>query len=179
MRRFGKNGYDLARHAHGLDDRPIIIQHERKSVSQETTYDRDVSDGDKLRRTLREQAADVSRVLVRQQLAGATVKLKLRWPDFTTITRQVTLSHPTADAAEIYTAAVQLFEREWQGQAVRLIGVGVSSFQASAPQPSLWDQPNPKEERLYDAVRDLRQRFGEQAVRKASELEDENADEHG
>ena len=52
-RRFGKNGAELARHALGLDDRPIVTQHERKSASQETTFDRDVSDGDALRRTLR------------------------------------------------------------------------------------------------------------------------------
>ena len=54
VRRFGKNGYDLARHARGLDDRPIISQRERKSVSQETTFERDVSDEPLLRKTLRE-----------------------------------------------------------------------------------------------------------------------------
>jgi DNA polymerase-4 len=94
VRRFGKHGADLARHARGLDDRPIVVEHERKSVSQETTFSRDVSDRALLEQTLTEQAQDVSRILRQQQLAGTTVKLKLRWSDFTTLTRQTTLPSP-------------------------------------------------------------------------------------
>ncbi len=176
LRRFGKNGYDFARHARGLDDRPIVTEHERKSVSQETTFERDVSDGEALRRTLRQQAGDVSRVLKAKRLAGATVKLKLRWPDFTTITRQVTLPAPTDDALAIAAAALQLFDREWSERgnpkAVRLIGVGVSGFRASLGQRTLFDQPDEREERLDAAMQALRARFGPQAIRRASDLDE-------
>jgi DNA polymerase-4 len=176
LRRFGKNGYDFARHARGLDDRPVITEHERKSVSQETTFERDISDGEVLRRTLRQQAADVSRVLKAKGLAGATVKLKLRWPDFTTITRQVTLPAPANDTAAIAAAALQLFDREWSDRgnpkAVRLIGVGVSGFRANVGQRTLFDQPDEREERLDAAMQALRARFGPQAVRRASDLEE-------
>lgn len=171
VQHFGKNGQDFARHARGLDDRPVVTEHERKSVSQETTFDRDVANGDMLRRTLREQAAEVSRALKRKQLAGATVKLKLRWPDFTTITRQTTLRAATDDAQTIAAAALQLFEREWGGWPVRLIGVGVSGFRAE--QKTLWDQPDEREERLAAAMQALRARFGSSSIRRASDLEDE------
>jgi DNA polymerase-4 len=177
VRRFGKNGYDFARHARGLDDRPIVTEHERKSVSQETTFERDVSDGEVLRRTLHEQAAEVSRVLRTKQLAGATVKLKLRWPDFATITRQVTLGAPTNEAQAIAAAVLQLFEREWRDsqnpRAVRLIGVGVSGFRTGLSQHTLFDRPDERTERLDAAMAALRARFGPQAIRRASDLEDD------
>jgi nucleotidyltransferase/DNA polymerase involved in DNA repair len=172
LRRFGKNGYDFARHARGLDDRPVVTEHERKSVSQETTFDRDVNDGVVLRRTLREQAAEVSRTLKQKGLAGTTVKVKLRWPDFTTITRQVTLSAPTDDSSAIAATALQIFEREWGGRSVRLIGVGVSGFRGAQQQRTLFDQPDERSERLDAAMQALRVRFGPGAVRRASELEE-------
>lgn len=172
VRRFGKNGYDFARHARGLDERPVVTEHERKSVSQEITFDRDVSDGASLRRTLGEQAAEVSRVLKQKRLAGTTVKLKLRWPDFTTISRQVTLGGPTDDKGAIAAAALQLFEREWGGRAVRLIGVGVSGLHESLNQRTLFDAPDERQERLDEAMRALHARFGPAALRRAADLEE-------
>jgi DNA polymerase IV len=173
---FGKNGYDFARHARGLDDRPVVTEHERKSVSQETTFERDVRDGEVLRRTLRGQSADVSRILKSKGLSGTTVKVKLRWPDFTTITRQVTLPGPTNDAAAIADAAMQIFDRAWGDKnnpgAVRLIGVGVSGFRSLLGQRTLFDQPDEREERLDSAMQALRARFGPHAIRRASDLEE-------
>jgi DNA polymerase-4 len=182
LRRFGKHGYDLARHARGLDDRPVIVQHERKSVSQETTFERDVADGARLRHVLHEQAAEVARILQRKELRGATVKIKVRWSDFTTLTRQVTLRHLTADTEEIGAAARELFDRLWEGQPVRLLGVGVSGLGEEPQQIGLWDSPpeppagaaagapDERRERLVEAVSQLRARFGDQAVRRASDL---------
>lgn len=175
VRAFGKPGADLARHARGLDERPIVVEHERKSVSQETTFARDVSDRVLLERTLAEQAADVSRILRQQRLAGVTVKLKLRWSDFTTLTRQTTLAQPVDDAATILATVQPLFGRAWDGRPVRLIGVGVSGFQEGARQMNLWEQPDERSERLYGVVQDLRRRYGEQAVRRGSELREQPA----
>jgi DNA polymerase-4 len=170
VRRFGKHGADLARHARGLDDRPIVVEHERKSVSQETTFARDVSDRAVLERTMAEQADAVSRILRKQQLAGATVKLKLRWSDFTTLTRQATLARPVDDTATLLATVHALFARVWNGQPVRLIGVGVSGFQEGARQMSLWEQPDERSERLHAVAQALRKRYGEQALRRGSEL---------
>lgn len=169
IKRFGKHGLDLARHARGIDDRPVSTEHERKSISQETTFARDVTDGDVLRATLREQAAEVARTLQRSQLLGATVKLKLRAQDFTTLTRQTTLSHPTDEAQVIESAVLELLDKAWDRLAVRLVGVGVTGL-SDARQLSLWEQPDERQERLYDAVREVRKRYGDTSIRPASDL---------
>jgi len=166
--RFGKHGSDLARHAKGCDGRPVEPQREAKSISQETTFTRDVRDGDHLRHVLREQAAAVARDLQRKRLSATTVKLKIRWSDFTTITRQSSFAPPTADAKAIEEAALRLFGALWQGQLVRLIGVGVGGLTDAARQLSLWEAPNEKEERLWQTIQGLRQRFGESAVQRGA-----------
>ena len=176
-RLFGKHGADLAVRARGIDERPVVTHRDPKSVSQETTFTRDVSDGVKLRQTLRRLSEGVARRLKRKQTAGATVKLKLRWSDFTTPSRQMTLPKPTNDADEIYRAALMLFERLWVGQEpVRLLGVGVSGLGEQPYQPQLWDletdeyrsaeQRIEKQERLRDVVESLSERYGEGAVRR-------------
>lgn len=169
VRRFGKHGEELARHARGFDERPIVTEHERKSVSQETTFVRDVTDAALLRATLREQAEEIAATLLRQQLMATTVKIKIRWADFTTLTRQSTLAQPTDDATTIHATAGALLARVWEGQPVRLIGAGVSGL-SEARQLSLWDAPDERSERLYDAVRELRKRYGEAAIRRGSDL---------
>ncbi|HRA65317.1 MAG TPA: DNA polymerase IV [Caldilinea sp.] len=174
VQRFGKHGQELARHACGLDDRPVVTEHERKSISQETTFVRDVTDAALLRATLQQQAEEVAAMLRRQHLLSATVKLKLRWADFTTLTRQMTLPQPSDDAAQIHATACILLERAWQQQAVRLIGVGVSGL-SEARQLSLWEPPNARAENLYTAVKEVRKRYGESALRRASDLDDHAA----
>jgi DNA polymerase-4 len=176
-RRFGKLGHDLALRARGIDDRPIVTSHEAKSISQETTFSQDVSDGSILRRTLQEQSEAVAQRLHGSNLTGTTVKLKIRWPDFTTLTRQTTLDHGIDQTSKIYHAALELFEKVWRsGQAVRLIGVGVSGLGAPMRQLSLWDgdiQQNmfAKDRRLQDAIDSLQEKFGKRAVLRGSQLE--------
>jgi DNA polymerase-4 len=172
VRRFGQHGADLARHARGLDERPVETEHEAKSISQETTFARDVSDGAILRETLHRQAEQVGWRLRRQGWRGTTVKLKLRWADFTTLTRQVSLEQPTDLDSDIYEAALGLFEPTWPpGKRVRLIGVGVSGFERPACQLELWTDPQQERARRLQPVLDeLRQRFGRQAIRRGSQL---------
>ncbi|MCB0081131.1 MAG: DNA polymerase IV [Caldilineaceae bacterium] len=178
--RFGKHGEALAQHARGLDQRAVETEHEAKSISQETTFTQDVRDEAQLRQTLQELSQGVSRALKRQKLAGVTVKLKIRWPDFTTPTRQITLAHPVDDLAPIYETALILFERIWPpNQPVRLLGVGVSGFEQQARQLTLWDvaeemeseaRKSEKEQRLEAALQNLRARFGDKAVLRASDV---------
>jgi DNA polymerase-4 len=125
--RFGKNGQEMARHARGLDDRPVITAHETKSISQETTFSRDVSNPEVLKNTLRSLSHGVGRSLRESGLRCGTIRLKFRWPDFRTATRQLTLPASTDNDNEIYAVALQLFEKLWKpGQAVRLLGVGAA-----------------------------------------------------
>lgn len=137
---FGEHGKDLWLHAQGIDERPIVTEYETKSVSQETTFNVDISDDNALEKTLRQQAFDVAKQLKRSALAGKTVKIKIRLPDFTTFTRQITLPTATNDGDEIFQAAVKLMKAVRKpNQAVRLIGVGVSGIGAPIRQLSLWD----------------------------------------
>jgi DNA polymerase-4 len=178
-RRFGQHGEDLARRARGSDERPIVTERAAKSISQETTFARDVSDRATLERTLREPASEVAQQLRRKDLMGTTVKLKIRWPDFTTPTRQLTLPQPTDEPEEIAEAALRLFGQIWIGeQAVRLIGVGVSGLGSPPRQLSLWDAPSAptpeqiaRQQRVEAALAAIQARFGAGAVRRASELE--------
>ncbi|HEX5692286.1 MAG TPA: hypothetical protein VFX76_19860, partial [Roseiflexaceae bacterium] len=179
-RRFGQHGEDLARRALGIDDRPIITERAAKSISQETTFARDVADRAALEQTLREQAAAIGRKLRREDLMGTTVKLKIRWPDFITPTRQLTLPHPTDEPEAIAEAALRLFDQIWTGeQPVRLIGVGVSGLGSPPRQLSLWDlppEPTPeqraRQQRVDAALEAIKARFGAGVVRRGSELED-------
>lgn len=173
IRRFGKQGQTLARHARGLDDRPVEVEHETKSISRETTFSRDVADGETLRRVLRELSDGVGWQSRQAALSGKTITLKLRWADFTTLTRQTTLDHTTDQDDEIFAAARALLDAHWPpGKAVRLIGVALSGFETPHRQLNLWDDPAALEEmrRLQTTLDTLRARFGEDAIRRGSTI---------
>lgn len=164
---FGENGRDLWRHANGIDNRPIVTEYETKSVSQETTFNVDIRDEKHLLKTLREQSHDVALQLRKNDLAGKTVKIKIRWPDFTTLTRQVTLPTLTDNEDEICRAAVKLMNAVRKpDQAVRLIGVGVSGIGAPVRQLSLWDVGSEKSRKLQVVVDELQAKYGKDVIRK-------------
>jgi DNA polymerase-4 len=166
-RRFGENGGDLARRARGVDESPVSSGHEVKSISQETTFARDVRDDKQLADTIRKLSAQVGHRLRKAGIAGATVKLKLRWPDFTTLTRQVTLTQPTDQDEEIYHLALDLMGKvRPKGIPVRLIGVGVSGLGAPLRQLGLWDTGSEKSRRLQEALDTVRARFGDKAIQR-------------
>ncbi len=136
---FGRFGPDLRDRARGIDDRPISMEHEVKSVSNEVTFVKDIRDATHLEQTLRQLSESVGRRLRKDSLAGTTVQIKLRWEDFTTITRQVTLSSATNLDQEIFENALTLFKQNWPyGKPVRLIGVGVSNLGPPMHQLELW-----------------------------------------
>jgi DNA polymerase-4 len=178
-RRFGEHGRALHHRARGLDNSPIHLSHETKSVSQEVTYSEDANDPRQLRDTIKRQSLSVSKRLKKLDLYAKTVQIKLRWSDFTTITRQITLQDPTDEAALIEHAANKLLNQNWKNRRlIRLIGVGVHGLEAPSPQLSLWDwdpTESAKQEQLDRALKVLNQRFGPDAVRHASDLE---ADRH-
>ncbi|MEW6094278.1 MAG: DNA polymerase IV [Chloroflexota bacterium] len=175
IRWFGENGRDMWRHARGLDERPIVTEYEAKSISQEVTFARDVRDDRALEGTLRDLSAQVGRRLRRLGLAGTTVKLKLRWPDFTTLTRQVSRPQPTDQDDEIYQAALPLLRKvRARGQAVRLIGVGVSGFKKPLRQLGLWDAESEKRRKLQEAVDELQKKFGKNAIKRGKRQEEKS-----
>lgn len=173
IRRFGKHGADLHRHAQGIDNRPVEISHESRSISKEITFNQDTNHREYLLETLRRLSDGVGRQLRKEGLAGTTVKIKLRWPDFTTITRQTTLPLPVTTDDEIYAATVLLLNQAWpHRQRIRLLGVGVSGLDIARRQLSLWDAESEKQEqRLQSTLDDLRDRFGDSAIKRGSDLD--------
>lgn len=126
---FGKHGAYLADAARGIDDSPIVTERATKSISQENTFERDLGAHAVLEKYLDELSEEVTRELVEERLKARTIVMKLRYADFTTITRQVTLRAPTADAAIIRKHARELFAQHWDStRAVRLLGVGVHNL---------------------------------------------------
>ena len=167
IRLFGENGRDMAKHAKGRDDRPVVTEREIKSISQEVTFSRDVRDDKSLEKTLSDLSAQVGRRLRKNKLAGTTVKLKIRWPDFTTLTRQVTLSSTTDQDGEIAKTALGLLRKiRKSGQAVRLIGVGVSGLGEPMRQLELWEFSSDKERKLQEVVDELKEKYGEDAIKR-------------
>ena len=166
-RRFGNYGRELIQRARGVDTSMVSPTREMKSVSQEITFAKDVGDKQILTSTLRDLSQTVGRRLRADDLAGKTVKIKMRWPDFTTITRQVSLDQPVDQDLLIFESAFKLFEREWSpGKKVRLIGVGVSGLSGSTRQLPLWDTRGEKEKRLMEAMDEIHEKFGRKAVHR-------------
>jgi len=167
LRLFGENGRELSRHAKGIDDRPVETERETKSISQENTFSRDVRDDKLLQKTLREMSAEVAKQLRKNNLAGKTIKLKIRWPDFTTLTRQTTLNNPTDQEEEIADAVLELLKVVRKpNQAVRLIGVGISGLGAPIRQLGLWDVDSEKSRKLQEAMDTLQEKYGKDVIHK-------------
>ena len=169
IRLFGENGRDLSHHAKGIDDRPIVTEHETKSISQETTFSVDVRNDKVLEKTLREQAAEVARQLRKNNLAGKTIKLKIRWPDFTTLTRQTTLNSPTDQDDEILKNALELMKSvRKSNQAVRLIGVGVSGLGEPVRQLGLWDFDSERSRKVQEVLDTLQEKYGKDVIKRGN-----------
>ncbi len=125
----GPWGAVLQRRALGEDPSPVRPERETKSVSAEETFAEDVDQPEPLRDELTHMAARVARSLTSKGLVSRTVTLKLRFADFTTVTRSASGGSATASAEAILATALQLLGANWEpGQAVRLIGVGVSNL---------------------------------------------------
>jgi len=137
--RFGSHGIEMAQRARGIDERPLVTEHEPKSVSQERTFTRDLRDEESLRRHLWRLSRDVARHLQKMELAAGTVAIKLRYANFETLTRQMSLAVPTDDERAIYRAALVLLRRTWQrDRPLRLLGVGGQNLAPPAGQLPLF-----------------------------------------
>ena len=128
--RFGEHGVHLWELAHGIDHRPVVSDYDAKSISHETTFAEDIQDQEILLATLLHLTEQVSRRLRRYGYEGRTVYLKIRYSDFTTLTRSYTLNHSSSITSEIWLAVKNLFHNKLPRQLppIRLIGMGVSGF---------------------------------------------------
>jgi DNA polymerase-4 len=163
LRRYGEEGRRLGRLARGIDARQVSADRETKSVSSETTFDRDISDFRALERILWAQTEEVSARLKEKALAGATVTLKLKTADFKIRTRAHSFGAPTQLAGKIFAAVRGLLERETDGTKFRLLGVGLSAL-TTADHADPADFVDGRAVEAEHAVDRVRARFGEDAV---------------
>ena len=172
-------GTDGARHvwelARGRDERTVETEWEEKSISAENTFDRDCASMDVVRQTLLELAERVGARLRGAGKRARTAQVKIRFSDFTTITRRATFPAPADTDRALVAAARRLFERERVREPVRLIGFGVSNLESNAggvaEQPALFPDPEsepnrPRDRAIDRAVDRLRDRFGRDAVKR-------------
>jgi DNA polymerase-4 len=170
-RHLGKWGLALAGKARGEDagawfEGEIGEFDAPKSISHEHTYDRDTASVVQIEATLMRLSEMVGRRLREQQLHARTIQLKLRYKDFTTITRARSLEQPTQLDNEIYSQIHRLFHANWRtGSEIRLLGVHASSFDHEPAQASLLgENPRLKWEHALSAADRLRDRFGESSI---------------
>ncbi len=176
-RRFGKWGLALAGKSRGEDaggwfDTEVGENVEPKSISHEHTFDEDTGDSERLQSTLMRLAEMVGRRLREGGYHARTIQLKLRYKDFTTITRAHSLERPTQMDNEIFQQIWRLFLDNWKpGAPVRLLGVHASNFEPGPAQMDLLDAG--RQQRLKKAIEaadHLRDKFGEAAIGLATGL---------
>jgi len=172
IRRYGEEGARLWRLARGLDQRTVSPDRETKSISAETTFERDIGDFRPLEQHLWDLTERVSARLKASALAGSTVTLKLKSADFKLRTRARALGHPTQLAARIFAAGRDLLSHEVGTTHFRLIGIGVSNLE-DAEGCDFADLLDRRAAEAEHAVDKLRSKFGKDAVVKGLTLDDD------
>ncbi len=166
MRRFGSMGARLYHLSRGEDQRSVSTDDHSKSISAETTFNKDISGRAELERIMWPLAEKVSRRAKAEGVAGHTVVLKLKTTDFKLRTRNVSLADPTLLASRIYDAALPLLEREAKGAAFRLIGIGITGLVAASPEQETetLDTTTARRATAELALDRIRGKFGRNAV---------------
>lgn len=171
---FGASGEHYWNLARGIDNRPVVPDREAKSISHETTFAEDIADMDVLRAWLVDLVEQVARRLRHHDLRGRTVDIKVRFTDFTTISRSLTLGESTHATQELLDAGLELLNNRLPPRhlPVRLLGFGVNHLDGSGrTQQHLFDQSDRERRRELDTVADqIAAKFGKRAIRRGAGL---------
>ncbi len=168
---FGKMGESLIQYSRGIDSTPVLSNRERKSISHEVTYSQDKDDMELFHRTLLRLAEKVGYRLRKKSMQARTVTLKILLADYYTTVRHATLPETTSLDNVIYETVLDLFKKvDRKEQSIRLLGVGVTHIEKEEKkgQTDLFGRNDEKTTRATRAVDQLRQRYGENVIRKAS-----------
>ncbi|WP_417378971.1 DNA polymerase IV [Gimesia sp.] len=178
---FGEQGAHLWQLAQGLDDRAVVPEKQAKSISHETTFSSDVNDLEILRTILMGLVDDVARRLRKNKMRGKTIQLKIRYDDFSTFTRSMTVAQPTDLTREIEESALLLLDQKLPDRplSIRLIGVGVTGFQSgSQQQKSLFDEEDQQKFSRLDQVKDqIASRFGSDSIIRGNRISNGDSQE--
>ncbi len=181
-KKLGKFGLELVALARGEDERPVMPHWDPKSISQEETFTPDLRELSVMKRVILEQAEHVGWELRRQKLKSYTIQLKVRYPDFSLVTRSATLPSPTDQGMSVYHAAVKLLDKtDALKKKARLIGVGVSNLRRydEPEQLSLFYSHQKRSERSTAAIDQIWGKFGREAIKRASLVEKNKSPKSG
>lgn len=163
---FGKLAEDLLAYAKGRDDRPVIPSWDRKSMGEECTLERDLSDQVELLKILLQMSDSLGRSLRQEGLRAGRITIKIRYPDFKTITRSRTFPRPVEANDEIYEMAKELF-LETSPKRVRLVGISLSRLLKEKELPLFSDLKEKKEETFFHTLDKIQSKYGEEAIKRA------------
>ncbi len=162
----GKNGISLWKKAQGIDNSPVVAWNERKSISMERTFEKDSTDIQKMKSILTSMAENLAYQLRSGNKLTACVSIKIRYSDFQTYSKQRMLPYTSLDHTLIQTT-LDLFEQLYQRRVlIRLIGVRFSHLVGGSYQMRLFEDSE-KLIKLYQSMDIIRNRFGDQAVKRA------------
>lgn len=168
-KQFGKHGIKMHLLSMGIDERDVVPEHGAKSIGHEDTFEKDIIDVDLAKKELLALAHRVAHRLRQVKVTGETVTLKVKYSDFTLITRSTTLPEATDDAPEIYSTACTLLEKTAVGKRpVRLLGISISNLSSdSESQLSLFlgDSSPVRKSKLNTAVDSIQEKFGDKFIR--------------
>jgi DNA polymerase-4 len=165
--RLGQRGLDLWARAHGRHDAPVTASRTPKSCGSENTFARDITDVSELQAWILHQSEEVGFHLRRIGFRGKTVTLKVKFNDFTIMTRRTTLTRPTQTTKTIYETAAQLLSQIRISRGVRLTGVSVSHFSTGPEQLALFrDVEQARQNELDQAMDRIKLRFGKNSIQR-------------
>ena len=180
-KQFGKHGIKMHFLAMGIDEREVVPEHAAKSIGHEDTFEADIIDLGLARKELLALAHRVAYRMRQDEVKGETVTLKVKYSDFTLITRSTTLPAPTDDASVIYSTACTLLKKTAVGKRpVRLLGVSVSNLSIdSESQLSLFHEGKSplKKTKLNTALDSIQEKFGDKGIQPGT-LITKRSDEH-
>ncbi len=174
---FGSWGGQLYLLARGIDRREVEMEHEAKSIGAEETFSIDLTSLESVQRHLLAQAEKVAARLRRKSLNARTVTIKVRYEDFSTVTRRLTLNDATDNGLVLYRSAQELLPKTEAGQRpVRLLGLYAGSLEsAERVQDSLFpDRSKQQRQELDRAIDQVQQRFGGRLLQRGTLLDDED-----
>ncbi len=163
---FGINAEQVKRLALGLDDRPVVNEEEAKSIGKENTFDYDLTDFESCRDEVLDLSGQVGWRLRRENLAGHTVTLKVKFADFHTITRSSTGDRLIAWDEDIFSLAEQMLRKINVKPGVRLLGVSVSSLFRPEDEPVLGFAEDERMQRRNRTIDSLKSKFGENIIKR-------------
>jgi DNA polymerase-4 len=176
-KRFGAMGAVLHSYARGIDDREVEPPGEAKSISQQLTFARDTLDRNFLEANLHNLCQEVCQELRSQNKKAKCVAIRVRYADFKTITRQVTLKEASDVTQVVFATAQQLLSKTLtkQGKPIRLLGIRVSSLVGEEKQLPMFDSRTEKPERLDKAIDKIRSKYGPTAIKTGNGILSESS----